>query len=148
MGGPPEISDDDVLLRRLPPNRDGFVSMTPREGGGHRATSAFMSVRSGERGGSCSQLAITSPQDLLEQLRNQGKDPSDWHVCRIFVRDVRALGLQVVPAPTDIDPGHCEIRPADGLKFAKRTPQKLARKTRILTPAEVQTLQAGATLTD
>lgn len=73
-------------------------------------------------------------------------DPKDWMVCRISVADVEKLGLQVVHLPTERDPGHCEIRGTQTQRLAGKVISKLAKKTRVLTSGEVETLQAGDSL--
>lgn len=142
-----EISDDETILRRIPPT-DEVPSTQPRPEGGLRATSARIKKKKGETGLSCSRLLQTSPRELLEQLRLDDMSPKGWMVCRIHVADVRALGLDVVYVPADRDPGHCEIRATASRSFSKSIPSILARKTRILTAEEVETLQAGDQLTE
>src|SRR2546430_275631 len=104
------IADDEVILRRVPPSTSNVVStkLCPQTGG-LRATSIRMSTLPGEEGLSCTRLRQTSPQGLLADLLNDSVDPTGWHVCRVFVSEVRALGLEVIHKPTDRDPGHCEI---------------------------------------
>lgn len=134
------IEDDEVLLRRIPPSTDFCQSTVPRADGGLRATSARMSTLKGEDDLSCSRLQITSPRRLLDDLWNDGIDPAGWHVCRFLASDVRDLGLEITFTPTDRDPGHCSITAKDGLAYPNNKAQKLARRTRILTEAEIATL--------
>ena len=105
-----------------------------------------MQLRQGEIGLSCTRLLLTSPWELLEQLRLQDKSPDDWMVCRISVADVRALGLDVVHVPTDDDYGHCEVRGNRSVQISKGIASKLAKKTRILTDDEIATVKAGGIL--
>lgn len=100
----------------------------------------------------CTRLRQTSPKALLADLQNDRiDDPTGWFVCRMFVRDVRSLGLEVIHKPTDRDPGHCEIvgkGESQTLAFPNKQSQRLAKTTRILTADEVATLKAGDVLTD
>lgn len=91
-----------------------------------------MSTRSEEEYLSCSARRITSPRQLLNDLRQDGIDPSSWHICQFLVSDVTDFGLEIVSAPTDRDPGHCSIFAKGGLAFPNNKAQKLARRTRIL----------------
>lgn len=70
------IGDDDVLIRRIPPSRPGFESITPRSDGGYRASSPMMATRDDEHSLSCSLLRLTPPARLLEDLRSDGIDPT------------------------------------------------------------------------
>lgn len=147
------IADDEVILRRIPPSKLDHDSTSPRVGGGLRAASFRMATdeRKGEEGLSCTRLLQTSPQMLLADLLSDSIDPTGWDVCRLFVRDVRALGLDVIHKPTDRDRGHCEIVGKDqnkALAFPNTKSQKLAKRTRILTAEEVAALKAGDTMVD
>ena len=143
------IGDEEIILRRIPPPRIGMDSTKPRPNGGLRATSLRLSVKDGETGLSCTRLQQTSPQALLNDLASDKIDPADWLVCRIFLRDVRKLDLEVIHKPTDRDPGHCEILGTKGvLSFPNNKSQQLAKATRILTNEEVATMQAGCLLAD
>lgn len=142
------IGDDEVILRRIPPSevRPGLKmdSSVLRPKGGYRATSVRLSTKPGEAGLSCTRLRRTSPQEQLAELTKDGIDPAGWMVCRILVRDVRRLGLDVVHKPTERDPGHCEILgPGGTMDFPNSKSSKLAKETRILTGEEVATLKAG-----
>lgn len=148
MDGTEPVADDEVILRRIPPSKLGIATTKEVSKGGHRATSATLSTDQGEEGLSCSRLAITSPQQLLNQLSDQGKDLEGWTVCRMFVRDVRALGLDVVPRPVQNDLGHCEIVDADSKPYPNSKKSKLAKKTRIMTDEEIIRLKGGDTLSD
>ena len=98
MNAAEPIADDEVILRRIPPSKLGQGSTNPREGGGLRASSFRMTTdeRKGEEGLSCTRLRQTSPQMLLADLLTDSIDPTGWDVCRLFVRDARALGLEVI----------------------------------------------------
>ncbi len=139
------IDDDEVLLRRIPPSTESFQSTCERGDGGLRASSAMLKTitKQGEEHLSCSRLRITSPQALLDDLRNDGKDPHGWHVCEFRVSDVTELGLEIAFTPTDRDPGHCSITGVNGSVYPNNKgnkAKKLARKTRILTPEEIEDL--------
>ncbi len=64
-------------------------------------------------------------------------------VCRLFVSEVRELGLQVLALPTDRNPGHCEIRGTTARPYTGGMASKLAKKTRILTHQEVEGSKSG-----
>jgi hypothetical protein len=102
-----------------------------------------MSTRSDEDHLSCSLRRITSPRQLLNDLRNDGIDPEGWHVCCFLVSDVKDLGLSVAFTPTVRDPGHCSITSKDGLAYPNNKAQKLARRTRILAGHEIDDSQEG-----
>lgn len=146
------IGDDEVILRRVPPSTPDVVSTKACPPTGRlRATSIRMSTFPGEEGLSCTRLRQTSPQELLADLRNDLVDPTGWYVCRMFVSEVRSLGLEVIHKPTDRDPGHCEIlgkSQSTTLAFPNNKSQSLAKRTRILTASEVVTLKAGDMLVD
>ena len=151
MNAAEPIADAETILRRIPPSTPTMSSATARPEGGLRAASIRLSTKDGEVGLSCTRLLQTSPQSLLADLLNDSIDPAGWLVCRIFVRDVRSLGLEVIHKPTDRDPGHSEILGRDKgqtLAFPNTKNQRLAKKTRILTPEEVATLKAGDSLSD
>lgn len=133
------IDDSEVLLRRVPPSSDYFQTICERADGGFRATSPVMSTRNDEDDLSCSRLRLISPQDLLNDLRNDGKEPRGWHVCRFLVSDVKELGLEIAFTPTERDPGHCSITSKDGLAYPNNKAKKLARQTKILTDEEINT---------
>jgi hypothetical protein len=73
-------------------------------------------------------------------------NPEDFHVCRLHVAEVRALKLEVLAKPTNEDEGHCEVRETPQQAFSKKLWSRLAKKTRILTDAEFERLQAGDSL--
>lgn len=107
-----------------------------------RATSAALFLREGERGLSCSQLAITSPKQLLAQVDASVSD--GWEVAIWKVDDIPADYFEVVETPSnppELDPGHCEIRPTT--LFSQKLQSKLAKTSTILTHEEIDTLYAG-----
>ncbi len=139
-----EVGSDEIILRRIPPPPENAIQILPD--GGYRATSFRLRLRDGELGLSCSRLALTSPRALLDQLRLQGTSVDGWMVCRLLVADVRSLGLEVQHIPLTNDHGHCEIRPISPSTLDKNLTSKLAKKTRILTPEEIESVQAGDTI--
>ncbi len=96
-----------------------------------------MRVRDGEEGLSVSRSSLTSPLRLLNLLELQGKSPVGWRVCRISVRDVRSLDLDVRPDPKPEDPGHCLIVGTIQNPLTKRMSAKLAQFTRVLSPDDI-----------
>jgi hypothetical protein len=145
------IGDDEVILRRIPPSelQPGLKmdSTSPRPQGGLRANSVRLRTKDGETGLSCTCMRLTSPRVHLDDLIHDDIDPTGWMVCRICVRDVRRLGLEVIHKPTERDPGHCEIvgKSEQGatLNYPNIKSSKLAKETRILTDEEVAKLKAG-----
>ena len=134
------IDDTEVLLRRIPPTTERFASTCSRDDETLRATSPMMKTRPEEDHLSCSRIRFTSPRHLLDDLRNDGHEPEGWHVCRFLVSDVRELGLGIAFTPTVRDPGHCSITREDGMAYPNNKAQKLAKRTRILTDEEMETL--------
>lgn len=98
-----EIGDDELLLRHIP---GGTWWQAP----GPRITSANFQLRHerNETGVSVTRLQITSPERLLELVG--GSTEAGSRVGRVCARDVRHLGLKVVPKPLPEDPGHAEIQ--------------------------------------
>ena len=138
MNAAEPIADDEIILRRIPPSTLDVISTKPcSQTGGFRATSIRMSTLPGEQGLSCTRLSQTSPQKLVLDLLNDSVDPTGWHVCRVFVREVRSLGLEVIHKPTDRDPGHCEILGKDQrntLSFPNNKSQKLVKVMPVVVP--------------
>lgn len=147
MKYPEEIGDKEIILRRIPPSGN-IESTQVRPEGGLRAVSIHLQIKKDETGLSCSRLLITSPKELLDQLEFSGIPKQAWMVCRIFASDIYDLGLDVVYCKTELDLGHCEIRPTPNQSYSKTIRSKLAKKTRILTEDEVDSLQAGDELRD
>lgn len=140
-----EIALEEVILKRVRANDPHCIQPY---GDGYRATSFAIRTPPGQEGSSCSRLQLTSPRTLLSLVALQGKSPDDYLVCRMRVTDVQALNLEVLALPTKDDPGHCEIRETVNQGFTASVWSKLAKTTRILTPEEVATLQAGDELQD
>lgn len=131
------ISDADILLRRVPPFSEKFQTIVERADGGFRAVSSVMSTRRDEDYLSCSLSRITSPSQLLDDLREDGLDPKGWLVCCFLVSDLKDLGLEIIHTPTDRDPGHCSITSRGGLAYPNNASKRLARRTRILEDHEI-----------
>ena len=140
-----EISRDEVLLRRIPHQPD---CIKDRPGIGLTATSFAIKNLPGKKGSPWKRLRQTSPRMLLDQLQLDGISPEGWMVCKIRVSDVRDFRLDVIHLPTQRDAGHCEIRETLTQSFSDGIWSKLAKKTRILTAEEVETLQAGDQLAE
>jgi len=99
VAGPPVIPDEELCLRRVPPG-----SSWVRQG---QLTSGNFQLKPGETGISVSRASITSPARLLRQISS----PRGWTVAQTTARDIRHLGLDVIPKPTPLDAGHAEIIP-------------------------------------
>ena len=136
------ITDDDILIRRIPPSKESFQTVVQGANGRQRAVSSVMTVRDQESDLSCSLLRITSPQLLLDHLRAQQKDPAGWLVCAFRVCDLKAIGFTVEPSPIpDGDLGHCSVRNPEsngGPTFPSAMAKKLSKITVVLNDDEVQ----------
>jgi hypothetical protein len=101
--GMDQIADDEVLLRHIP---GGTLWQAP----GPRITSANFQLRHdrNETGVSVTRLSITSPERLIELVG--GSPEGGSRVASACVRDIRQIGLQVVPKPIAEDAGHAEIQ--------------------------------------
>jgi hypothetical protein len=97
------IADDELILRHIP---GGSLWQAT----GTRITSANFRLRHnrGETGVSVTRLAITSPDRLIELVG--GNVGAGSRIAVASAGQIRALGLRVVPAPLDSDPGHAEIQ--------------------------------------
>src|SRR5437016_4488116 len=98
-----DIADEEILLRHIP---GGTLWQAP----GPRITSANFQLRHdrNETGVSVTRQLITSPERLLVLVGASLERGS--RVASVLVRDVRALGLKVVPKALVDDPGHAEIQ--------------------------------------
>ena len=114
-----DIADDEYLLRHIP---DGTLWQAP----GPRITSANFQLRHdrNETGVSVTRARITTPERLLELVGGSLQRGS--RVASARVREIRALGLQVVPKPLDEDPGHAEIQSAQSTLDDHACRKKLA----------------------
>lgn len=125
------IDNDEIILRRIPPPLSDNCRDSSH--GGSRPTSQRMQLlKKDDRGLSCTRLLQTSPAKLLEQLKEQEKDPNGWGVCYLKVGAVRELGLDVIHCPEGNDDGHCEIRG----KVDKKASKKLSKIARMLSPSQ------------
>lgn len=112
------IDDSEILLRHIPAG-------DPWQATGPKITSANFRLRAGESGISVSRANLTTPEQLLQRL---GRDPaSGSRVALINVREVRALGIAVVPVPLSDDSGHAEIRSDRESLDRKSIQRQLAR---------------------
>lgn len=139
------IADEEVILKRVRANDPHCIQPYSD---GYRATSFAIRTPPGQEGSSCSRLQLTSPRTLLLLVTHQNKSPDDYLVCRIRVTEVRALNLEVLALRTEEDPGHCEIRIPVDQHFPASGWTRLAKTTRILTAAEVASIEAGDELVE
>lgn len=125
------ISNDDTILKRIAPSRDEARTVQQR---GDALTATSLGIKPGRRNPypSWSLQRVTSAQSLLEIEEKKGREMTGWSVAAVEVRQVRELGLVVVHDPTDEDPGHCLIEPAQGEQFSNKVWSQLAKKTRIV----------------
>lgn len=94
------IGPDDIVIRRVPPSRPDFVTHDFDECGIERPTSSATRPRQNratkeyERALSCSWLKMTSPAELLANLRRLKDpiDPTGWRICCFRVGDIEELG--------------------------------------------------------
>jgi hypothetical protein len=98
-----EIGDEEHILRHIP---GGSLW----QAAGPRITSANFQLRHdrNETGISVTRLKITTPRRLLDLVG--GSPEKDSRVASALVKEVRAVGLRVVPKPLPEDPGHAEIQ--------------------------------------
>jgi hypothetical protein len=101
------ITDDEVLLRRIPPGTPYFE---PPD----RVTSANFKLRKGEDGISVYRERFVSAEELLQK---PDAIPGSFVVCATAgeVRNLKngkgeSLNIDVVPVNHEIDPGHAELR--------------------------------------
>lgn len=123
------ISSDEWIIRRIPPRPNCTVD---RPGIGLTATSFAIRPRPQEKYPSWSRRALTSPRRLLQLAASSGIDTTGWQVAQLKVADVRQLGLDVVPEPTEEDPGHCHIVDTATRPFSDAVWSKLAPKALIV----------------
>ena len=159
------IGPDDIVIRRVPPSRPDFVTHDFDECGIERPTSSATRPRQNratkeyERALSCSWLKMTSPAELLANLRRLKDpiDPTGWRICCFRVGDIEELGdgsggfLKVRHEPElapPVDLGHCGIYGSDGrpCPHSKGTMSRLAKIGRMLTEEEVVNTKAGGVL--
>lgn len=105
-----QIQPDEVLLRRL--RSRGSTKEVP--GRGLRVKPQQLRPRKKDHdGASYTRFPPTTPQNLLDQLRNQISplNPEEWLVCWIRVQEVLELGISIVPDDEPDDRGHCLLDP-------------------------------------
>ncbi len=125
MAAQERLDDNTEIYRRIPahPNntilRDGVLTAT------------FFALHP-RREGEYPSWSTTVPIKLIGIEKNRGRDMSGWNVAEVAVSVVRDLGLDVVPDPTEDDPGHCHIVPTGEQPFTKMIWSKLAKKTRVV----------------
>lgn len=132
-----EVTASGTILRRVPPKPNHTFPIP----GGLRASSIALR---GERGKqpSYTRSSITSPKQLLDKLEQQGKPSEGWMVARLKVADVLAMKWVVVACAEPGDEGHCVIKPG-AEPFSDTKWSRLAKKSRILDPSEVEALKLG-----
>ncbi len=126
------VDSNEFIIRRIPPTSEDFETIVTRPDGTVRPSSATLGLASGELGLSCSQLSVTSPQELLAQ--EPATQSGGWMIAKWQVRDIPE-GLEVVVTPSnppELDPGHCEIRPKPGIEYKPKLRTKLAKAGTIL----------------
>jgi len=98
------IADDEVIFRHIP---GGTLFQAP----GPRITNKNFELRTQrqETGVSVSRGGVDSAADVMAR---RGDPQTGSLVAAATAGDIRALGLEVVPAAFDDDPGHSEIRSA------------------------------------
>lgn len=101
------LSDDEVVVRRVPPGSRWFEFPD-------RITSANFKLRRGERGLSVYRLNVVSPQTVLNQ---PGAIPGSrlgfatvGEIRRMTGSAGEPLGLDVVVVDDEQNPGHAEIQ--------------------------------------
>lgn len=122
------ISDDEILLRRISPDRN---NIKPKGRTAYRATSWAIRPRPGEQCPSWSRENLTSAEELL-QIEGARHDITGWRVAALSAASVRELGLDVVAAPTEEDPGHCLIVETGEQLFTPTLWSELAKLTEIV----------------
>ena len=123
------IDDDEIILRRLPDHPDNTIE---RRDGRLTATSWGIGPRRHEKHSSWSRQRLTRPEELLRFEAEKGRDISGWRVAAVSVRAVRKLGLDVIPDPTEEDPGHCLMVPTQGEEFQRKVWSMLAKQTDVV----------------
>jgi hypothetical protein len=118
------IGDDEIILRHIP---GGPSYQQPP---GPRITSLNFRLRPGESGVSVTRESITPAARLLAIVGGDPAAGSKVAVAR--AGDIRTLGLAVVAAPTDDDPGHAEIRSEMADLTARSVCRALAQVFRFL----------------
>ena len=119
MADVPPVSDDEILLRHVPP---GTTWQAP----GPRLTSANFRprVRLAETAISVNRLRFTSPERLMQLVG--GNLSAGSRVAWATAGEVRSLGFRVEPRPIPPDDlGHAEIESTDAASLESKTGPKL-----------------------
>jgi hypothetical protein len=109
---PAEISDDDILFRRLAPDHlhpDGTVNSNAYKCGGKPDPEISVDL-----------AKLTVESDAMARAGRPG-----FRLGLLKVRDIRALGLTVRHSPTPENPSHCVIEGS----HSKTTCRQLAEIT-------------------
>lgn len=126
MSDPTPVGDDEEILRHVP---GGTLFQAP----GPRITSKNFELRASlsETGLSVSRAGMTSAADLMARL---GNPAAGSRIAVASVAEIRAVGLDVVPAPIDEDAGHAEIRAAAASLTTQSVRKRLAMIFRFIDP--------------
>lgn len=92
------IDDDEYLYRRVPVKMVGWVR---DQRVNHHA---FRPNSNDTTGLSLERASLGSPEDAA-----RGRSSAGYYIARVKYKDLRELGLEVVPKPTDDRPGHVEL---------------------------------------
>ena len=111
------VADDEVIYRHVP---GGPTWQAPPD---NRISSINCRLRPNETGLSVSRAAIMSATEVMARL---GNPATGSKIAAVAVAEVRAIGLEVVPAPLDGNPGHAEIRSATADLARKEVQRQLA----------------------
>lgn len=137
----PEVSDDELIIRRILPNIPSCQRIKV-EGGKERLTSTTVQPRKdkitqkSEEYISFSCASITTSERLLAQAGLPPEQMTGASVWGISVADVKKIDdgtgkpLCVLFCPTDEDPGHCGVFSHGGKPFPpglKKVQQALAK---------------------
>lgn len=96
---PESISDNEIVYRRIPVSRGYYSQDTGLSPQAFRPDKCDISGISFTR-----EHSRTPEEEALS-----GESSSGYYIARLRVSSIRAAGLDIHPAPTPENPGHCEI---------------------------------------
>ncbi len=128
MSGVANVDPSEVIIKHIP-NIPKFMGTTAPA----RITSANFELRNGETGSSCSRLAITSPIEMLNNLRCRVGSK----VAAASVKEIVDLGFSVVSVPEEYDAGHAEICDGASRSLSSHRDRKALSKLFQFLPLEV-----------